>query len=75
MRKNGAIMLHSLSKVDAVFTCGAPDMKIALHGQPVARTSLRAVTKPQSVNVNGQQIDPVYNAENKIITIRSTTPR
>ena len=75
LRKNGKVMLHSLSKVDAVFTCRDPEMKIALHGQPVMRAAIRAATKPQAVNVNGQQIDPVYNAENKIITIRSTTPR
>jgi oligo-alginate lyase len=75
LRKNGKVMLHSLSKVDAVFTCGAPDVKIALHGQPMTRASLRAAAKPHSVNLNGQPIDPAYNAENKIITIRSTTPR
>jgi hypothetical protein len=73
LRKNGKVTLQSLSKVDAVFTCQSPEMKIALHGQPVTRASIRATAKPRSVNLNGQQIDPTYDAQNKTVTFRVTT--
>ncbi len=72
LRKNGKVMLHSLSKVNAVFTCGDPETKITLHGQPLTRAAIRAATKPHSVSLNGQQIDPAYDAVNKTITVRST---
>ena len=42
LRKNGKVLLHSLSKVDAIFTCREPQMQITLHGQPITRASLRA---------------------------------
>ena len=64
-------MLHSLSKVDAVFTCRDPEMKIALHGQPVTRASIRAAAQPRSVNLNGRPIDPAYDARNKTISLRA----
>ncbi len=72
LRKNGKVTLHSLSKVNTVFTCGGPEMKITAHGQPITRASVRATAKPRSVSLNGQQIDPAYNAEDKTITVRST---
>ncbi len=75
LRKNGKVLLHSLSKVDAVFTCHEPQMKIALHGQPIMRASIRAAARPQSVSLNGQQVVPSYDAENKIVMVRSTMPR
>jgi hypothetical protein len=73
LRKNGKVTLHSLSKVDTVFTSGDPEMKIALHGQPITRAAIRATVKPHSVSLNGQQIDSVYEGENKTVTIRSMT--
>ncbi len=75
LRKNGKVTLHSLSKVDAVFTCRDADMKIALHGQPITRAAIRSTAKPHSVNLNGQQADPAYDAENKTVTVRVTTPK
>ncbi len=73
LRKNGKVTLHSLSKVNAVFTCGDPEMKIALHGQPVTRAAIRTGVKPHLVSLNGRQIDPSYDGESKAVTIRSTT--
>ncbi len=75
LRKNGKVALHSLSKVNAVFTCRDADMKIALHGQPIIRAALRATVKPHSVNLNGQQIDPTYDVGNKAVTVRAATPQ
>lgn len=72
LRKDGKVILHSLSKVNAVFTCQDPEMKITLHGQPIIRATIRATAKPQSVNLNGQQITPAYDAERKTVTVRAT---
>ena len=73
LRKNGKVTLQSLSKVDAVFTCQDPQMKVALHGQPVTRVAIRATIKPDSISLNGRQIDPAYEAENKTVTFRNPT--
>jgi hypothetical protein len=73
LRKDGKVMLHSLSKVNAVFTCGGPEMKIALHGQPITRASLRATAKPYAVSLNGRPLDPVYDAGNNMIAVRVAT--
>jgi hypothetical protein len=73
LRKNGKVTLHALSKVNAVFTCRDAEMKIALHGQPITRAALRAPTKPATVDLNGQRIDPTYDAENKTVMVRVTT--
>ncbi len=75
LRKNGKVMLHSLSKANAVFTCQDSDMKVALHGQPITKASIRATAKPQSVSLNGQQVDTAYDTENKTVTVRSTIPK
>jgi hypothetical protein len=75
LRKDGKVTLHSLSKVDAVFTCQDPEMKIALHGQPIIRAALRATTKPATLNLNGRQIDPAYDAQSRTVAVRSTIPK
>jgi hypothetical protein len=73
LRKNEKVTLHSLSKVNVAFTCQDPDMKIALHGQPILRAALGTGTKPRSVSLNGQPADSVYDAQNKTIAVRGTT--
>ncbi len=75
LRKNGKVTLHSLSKINAVFTCQDPDMRAVLHGQPITRAAMRAMAKPVTVNLNGRQIDPAYDAENKTVTLRVITPQ
>jgi hypothetical protein len=75
LRKNGKVTLHSLSKVDAVFTCQDSEMKVTLHGQPITRATLRAAAQPHSVSLNGQRVDSAYDAENKTVTVRVTTPK
>jgi hypothetical protein len=74
LRKNGKVTLHSLSKVNAAFTCQDPDMKIALHGQPITRVAIRATTKPATLALNGRQLDPVYDAQSRTVAVRSAIP-
>jgi hypothetical protein len=71
LRKNGKVLLHSLSKIDAAFTCHEPEMKIALHGQPITRATIRVGEKPHAVSLNGEQVTATYDQENKTITLLS----
>jgi hypothetical protein len=68
LRRDGKVVLDSLSKVYAVFTCGKPEMEIALEGQPVIRASLRAAKRPRRVKLNGRATDAAYDRSGKTVT-------
>ena len=68
LRKDGKVVLDSLSKVYTVFTSGKPEMEVALQGQPVIRASLRAATEPRKVKLNGQATEAVYDESRKTVT-------
>ena len=61
LRKNGTMVLGSLSKVFAVFTQGGPTMEIALKGQPLMNVTVRAPQKPRGITLNGQAMEPDYD--------------
>ncbi|MBN2313454.1 MAG: heparinase II/III family protein [Sedimentisphaerales bacterium] len=60
LRKNGKVVLDSLSKVYTVF---APGKKTEVHleGQPITTARLRSVTKPDIVVLNGESVDTDYD--------------
>ncbi len=60
LRKNGKVVLDSLSKVDAVFVPGR-QTQVWLEGQPVTNIFLRAVNKPDEVLFNGKNVEVYYN--------------
>jgi len=60
LRKNGKVVLDSLSKVDAVFVPGR-QTQVWLEGQPVTNIFLRAVTKPDEIKFNGKNVKVNYN--------------
>jgi len=60
LRKNGKVVLDSLSKVDAVFVPGR-QIQVQLEGQPVTNVFLRAVTKPDEIKFNGKNVKVNYN--------------
>jgi hypothetical protein len=68
LRKNGKVVLDSLSKVYAVFTPGRPEMNVALQGQPVVRASLRTIAKPNEIKLNGQATNAAYDERHKAVT-------
>jgi hypothetical protein len=70
LRKNGKVALDSLSKVYTTFACEGPAMEVALQGQPIVRASIRVTKKPAKVKLNGVQIEPIYDADQKTITLR-----
>jgi hypothetical protein len=69
LRKNTKVVLHSLSKVYAAFTCNGPEMQVALQGQPVTRALIRAVAKPHAVSLNGAPIAPFYDPDRQALQL------
>ena len=63
LRKDVKVFLDSLSKVYTIFTCQEPDMQVALQGQPIIRTSIRTKAKPDTVTLNGEHAEPLYDTE------------
>ena len=60
LRKDGKVVLDSLSKVYTVF---APGKKTQVHleGQPVMNMRFRITTKPNTVVLNGEDVEVLYD--------------
>jgi len=69
LRKNGKVVLDSLSKVYTVFTPGEPELEVALQGQPVVRATLRTATKPRRTRLNGQATNAIYDKSTRTVTL------
>ncbi len=69
LRRSGAVVLDSLSKVYAVFTAGKPEMEVQLQGQPLVRATMRAAEKPSKVILNGKSVPAPYNETKKSVTV------
>ncbi len=69
LRRNGKVVLDSLSKVYTVFTPGRSEMEVALQGQPVVRASLRTKSKPDRVKLNGEPTIAAYDESSKTVTL------
>ena len=68
LRKDGKVMLDSLSKVDAVFVPGR-QTKVWLEGQPVTNVFLRAPSKPENIILNGRNVNVLYNETNRTVRL------
>jgi hypothetical protein len=68
LRKNGKVVLNSLSKVYTVFTAGKPEMEVLLKGQPLIRASLRTVERPHRTKLNGKSVNAAYDETKKVVT-------
>ncbi|RXK61642.1 DUF4962 domain-containing protein [Lacibacter luteus] len=66
VRKNGEVVLHSLSKIfmHADFTNEIP--QVLLQGQPLIRASLLVNRKGSNLKLNGQLIKAEFNAGNML---------
>ena len=60
LRKNGKVVLDSLSKVDTVFVPGR-QTQVQLEGQPLTNVFLRAAAKPDKVVLNGRSVKVLYD--------------
>ncbi|MHC4750082.1 MAG: exo-alpha-sialidase [Planctomycetota bacterium] len=61
LRKNGKVVLDSLSKVYTIFKYGTEQMLIKLEGQPVMNVLLRTTKKPEKVVVNENEVEARYD--------------
>ena len=68
LRRDGKVVLDSLSKVYTVFIPGR-DMLVYLEGQPITNVLLRSASRPQKVNFNGKNIDVLYNRTAQAIRV------
>jgi hypothetical protein len=74
LRKNGKVVLDSLSKVDAVFVPGR-QTQVQLEGQPVTNVFLRAATKPDAVVLNGRNAKVLYDETAQTIHLGTNLPK
>ncbi len=62
LRRNGKVILDSLSKVETVFTIGRPEVEIGLSSeQPIVHAAYWNSVQPQSWQVNGRQVSLDYD--------------
>ncbi len=70
LRRDGKIILDSLSKVFMVSEVTDTGVDVLLQGQPYVNAYLRVNKKPVKVTLNHSIISPEYNNENQTITLR-----
>ena len=70
LRKDGKVVLDSLSKVFTVFAVGESGMEVAIEGQPIINATLRAVKKPGTLKVNGVNAKLEYDRETQSVVVR-----
>jgi hypothetical protein len=73
LRRDGKLVLDSLSKVYLCATKDPYKLEVQLQGQPVINALLRAPRNPGQVYLNGQSVEPTYNksARNLWLSVRS----
>ncbi len=69
LRRNGRVVLDSLSKVYAAFSTGRPEMEVVLQGQPLIEASIRSPAKPQSLLLNGRAAGVEYDPRCKLVDL------
>lgn len=73
LRREGKVVLDSLSKVYLTMTRQGDELDVLLQGQPVINALVRATKKPAEVRLNGQPVNPTYNKEatNLLLSVRA----
>lgn len=67
LRRDGEVVLDSLSKVYLCATRDNNALDVQLKGQPVINALLRALKKPTEVTLNGQPVEPAFNEKEQTI--------
>ncbi len=72
LRREGKVVLDSLSKVYLCATRLRATLDVQLQGQPVTNAWLRSAQKPTVVSLNGQRVETAYdeNARNLRLSLR-----
>jgi hypothetical protein len=72
LRRDGKVVLDSLSKVYLAATKRGAALDVQLQGQPVINALLRAPTKPSEVRLNEKVVTPRYDVEAKTVWLAVT---
>ncbi len=67
LRREGTVMLDSLSKVYLCATRLNGKLEVQLQGQPVINAMLRTEKDPGIIGLNGQRVQPDYDADNQTV--------
>jgi hypothetical protein len=70
LRKNGKVMLDSLSKVYCVVDRSGDAMDVVLQGQPIVNCSIRAAREPAKISVNGEKCEAEWSRRSGVIKVR-----
>ena len=69
LRRDGKVVLDSLSKVFLSATRKGAALEVQLQGQPVINALFRAATKPAAVRLNEKSVTPRYDELAKTVTL------
>ncbi|UCG59726.1 MAG: heparinase II/III family protein [Phycisphaerales bacterium] len=72
LRKNGKVMIDSLSKVYSVFAIKGKRMDVTLRGQPIVNCEMRAEAKPIISTLNGKTTTPAWDETRKMVKFHVT---
>ena len=70
VRREGTVVLDSLSKVYMTATKTGAGLDVLLQGQPVINAWLRAAQKPSAINLNGRAVAPAYDPAARNLCLR-----
>ena len=65
LRRDGKVILDSLSKVYLCATKSPSALEVQLQGQPFVNALFRATEQPGKLTLNGQAVEPNYNDKTK----------
>lgn len=74
LRREGKVVLDSLSKVYLTMTRQGESLDVLLQGQPVINALLRATKKPTRMRLNQQPVELSYDPRQQVIAIRINQP-
>lgn len=67
LRKDGEVMLDSLSKVYSIFSARDETIDVTLQGQPIVNCEIRAQDEPLQTTLNGKPAKPAWDEERRTI--------
>lgn len=70
VRKEGHILLDSLSKIDSVIAYGETALDVLVQGQPLIRCAFYSPAPLRQVSLNGQTVPAVWNEEAQTVHVR-----
>jgi len=70
LRRDGRVLLDSLSKALVAFTAGPERVEVRVEGQPRIHLSVGAPARPETVKVNGRPAAFAWDAEGSLVRLR-----